>query len=319
MKKASLISMCLMFGMVSTTFSQSFNIDFLFNPGITLGSEYLMPSVINDSMDFQISKYSFQFSQPLKTKVGVKGLDLKKISFKKVDAKASQFFLNYNFSVIQPTMTGSDNYENLYKGGFGFTVVTASFKKGIWIYSANVYATENSTTLTKSFTPNVRGYIANIKTKNLKTFYIFGGGLLLHQGQLIPFPLLGMKTKLASKLRTEIILPVHIKLNYSINKKVSLDVVAHYNGINTVYRNGSTYNNKDKTLNVRQLKTCVALNAKISKHFKLKIEAGYSSFQRFHSWETKMSKSIGGSPYIGVSVNYNFGRSVFGNFMNKTE
>ena len=116
--------MCLMFGMVSTTFSQSFNANFLFNPGITLGSEYLMPSTINDSTDFQLSKYNFQFSQPLKTKVGVKGLDLKNFSFKKLDAKASQFFLNYNLSVIQPTITGDNKYENLYKGGFGFKKIT---------------------------------------------------------------------------------------------------------------------------------------------------------------------------------------------------
>ena len=319
MKKASLISMCLMFGVVPKTFSQSFNIDFLFNPGITLSSEYLKPSAINDSTDFQLSKYNFQFSQPLKTKVGLKGLDLKNFSFKKLDAKASQFFLNYNFSVIQPTITGDNKYENLYKGGFGFTAITASFKKGIWMYSANVYATENSTTLTKSFTPNFRGYIANIKTKSLKTFYIFGGGLLVHQGQFIPFPLLGLKTKLAKKLRIEIILPVHVKLNYRINKKINVDAVTHYNGINTVYRAGSAYSSTDQTVNVRQLKTYMALNAKVSKHFKLKIEAGYASFQRLYSWNDKSSRSINSAPYVGVSINYNFGKSVFGNFMNQAE
>jgi len=311
--------MYLMFGMVSTTFSQSFNADFLFKPGITLGSEYLLPSAINDSSDFQLSKYNFQFSQPLKTKFGAEGLDLKNFSFKKLDVKASQFFLNYNFSLIQPTITGYNKYENLYKGGFGFTAITASFKKGIWMYSANFYATENSTTLTKSFTPNFRGYIANIKTKNLKTFYIFGGGFLVHQGQFIPFPLLGLKIKSSKKLRIEIILPVHVKLNYRINKKINVDGVAHYNGINTVYRVGSTYSSTDQTVNARQLKTYMALNAKVSKHLKFKIEAGYASFQRLYTWNNKASKSINSAPYVGVSINYNFGKSVFGNFMNQAE
>jgi hypothetical protein len=311
--------LCLVFGISATTFGQSFNLDFLFNPGITLGSEYLMPSAINDSTDFQLSKYNFQFSQPLKTKVGVKGLDLKNFSFKKLDAKASQFFLNYNFSVIQPNISDNNQFENLYKGGFGFTAITASLKKGVWMYSANVYATEDSSTLTDNFTPNFRGYVANVKTKNLKTFYIFGGGLLVHQGQFIPFPLLGFKTKLAPKLRTEIILPVHIKLNYRVNKKISFDAVAHYNGINTVYRAGSAFNSTDQTVNLRQLKTYMALNAKLSSHFKLKLEAGYSSFQRFYSWNTKTSESIDAAPYVGVSINYNFGKSVFGNFMNQAE
>lgn len=319
MKKASVILVFILFGVVTNSYSQSFNLDFLFNPGVTLGTEYLTPSKINDSTDFQLSKYKFQFSQPLKTKVGVKGLDLKNFSFKKLDAKASQFFLNYNFSVIQPNVTDNNQFENLYKGGFGFTAISASLKKGVWMYSANVYATENTTTLKENFTPNFRGYIANVKTKNLKTFYIIGGGFLVHQGQFIPFPLLGLKTKLAPKLRTEIILPVHVKLNYRLNKNVNLDAVAHYNGINSVYRGGSTYNNTDQTVNVRQLKTYMALNAKISKHYKIKFEAGYSSFQRFYSWNNKTSESINGAPYVGASINYNFGKSVFGNFMNQAE
>jgi len=306
-------------GCLGSSYSQSLNVDFLFNPGITLGTEYIMPSALNDSADFQLTKYNFQFSQPLKTKVGIKGLDLKNFSFKKLDAKASQLFLNYNVSVIQPNVTDNNSFETLYKAGFGFTAVTASVRKGIWLYSANLYATENNTTLGKSFTPNFRGYIANVKTKNLKTFYIFGGGLLVHQGQFIPFPLLGIKTKLAKKIRLEILLPVHAKLNYRINKKMNLDAVVNYNGINTVYREGSKFNNDDQTINFRQLKMYLALNNKLGKHYKIKFEAGYSSLQRFYTWNNKSSQTISAAPYVGTSINYNFGKSVFGNFMNRAE
>lgn len=316
--KNTILILFLTLGIAESSFSQALSLDFLFNPGVTGGFEYLVPSSINDSTDFQLSKFHLQFSQPLKTKVGVKGLDLKNFSFKKLDAKASQFFLNYNFSVLQPNITDNNSYENIYKGGFGFTAITASFRKGIWMYSANVYASENSS-LSKSFTPNFRGYVANVRTKNLKTFYVFGGGLLVHQGKFIPFPLLGLKTKLASKLRTEIILPVHVKLNYRFNKKVSLDAVAHYNGINTVYRQGGAFSNSDHTINLRQLKTFLALNTKMGKHYKVKVEAGYASFQRFYSWQNKSSQSIDPSPYLGVTINYNFGKSIFGNFMNQTD
>ena len=317
--KFSVVIIISSIGMIPSVYAQSLNLDFLFNPGLTGGYEYLAPSSINDSTDFQLSKYNFQFSQPLKTKIGVKGLDLKNFSFKKLDAKASQFFLNYNLSVIQPTINDNATYENLYKGGFGFTAISASVRKGIWVYSANAYATENSTTISNSFTPNFRGYVANVRTKNLKTFYLFGGGFLVHQGQFIPFPLLGFKTKLAPKLRTEIILPVHVKLNYRFSKKMSLDAVAHYNGINTVYRQGSAYNNTDQTINVRQLKTFLALNGKLGRNYKVKIEAGYASFQRFYAWDNKTSQTIGAAPFVGVSINYNFGKSVFGNFMNQAE
>jgi len=299
--------------------AQSINVDFLFSPGVTLGTEYLMPSAINDSTDFQLSKYNFKYNQPLKTKIGIKGLKFKDFSFKKLDAKASQIFLNYSFSIIQPSLTDNNSYEKLYKVGFGVTAITASIRKGIWLYSGNISATENTTTLSENLTPNFRGYFANIKTKNLKTFYFYGAGLVINQGQFIPFPLLGIKTKLGSKLRTEIILPLHIKFNYRFNNKVNLDIVTHFNGINSVYREGSTFKNNDQTLNFRQLKSYIALNSKLGKHYKIKIEGGYSSFQQIYSWSDKTSQKIDSAPYVAISVNYHFGKSVFGNFINQAE
>ena len=168
--------------------------------------------------------------------------------------------------------------------------------------------------------PNFRTYVANIKTKNLKTFYFYGAGLLVNQGKIIPFPLLGLKTRLgSSNFRAELIIPLHAKLNYRFNKKVNIDAVAHFNGINTVYRYGSAFNDNDQTLNFRQLKTYLALNAKLGGHYKLKIEGGYSSLQQFYSWSNKSTQKIDAAPYIGISINYYFGKSIFGTFMSQGE
>tara|TARA_B100000809_G_scaffold105206_1_gene103718 strand:- start:9412 stop:10359 length:948 start_codon:yes stop_codon:yes gene_type:complete len=302
--------------LVNVGFSQSLNIDFIFNPGIALGTEYLMPSALNDSTDFQLSKYKIQFSQPLKTKVGI---DLKGFNFKEMDAKASQLFLDYNFNVIQPNLTDDNYFETIYTGGVGLTAVKASLRNGIWIYSANIFASENKTTFSESFVPNFRGYVANIKTKDLKTFYFYGAGLLVQQGRLVPFPLLGIKTKIASKFRVELILPVHLKLNYRINKKVSIHGIVSYNGINTVYRQGSTFNGNDQSIYLRQLKTNLSLNAKFGKHYKVKLDVGYASLQQLYSWNNKTGQSLASATFVGFSLNYNFGKSVFGNFMNKGE
>lgn len=304
-------------GIVIPIHSQSFNTGILFNPGVTLGTEYLMPSAINDSTNFQLTKYKVQFSQPLKTKIGIKGLTLKDFNFKKLDAKASQLFLDYTFSVAQPVIT-DNNLKNIYKAGIGLTAITASARKGIWIYSAKVFASENEETLTKSFTPNFRGFVANIKTKNFKTFYFYGAGLLVNQGKLIPFPLLGLKTRLgSSNFRAELIIPLHAKLNYRFNSKVNLDAVVHFNGINTIYRDGSAYEGNDKTLNFSQLKTYLALNSQLGKQYKFKIEGGYSNFQQIYSWENKTTQKVDAAPYIGASLTYSFGKSVFGNFVNQ--
>ena len=319
MKKGLIITVYFLLGIVITTFSQSFNVNFLFKPGVTVATESVMPSAVNDSIDFQLKKYSFQFSQPLKTKVGIKGLSLKDFSLKKLDVKGSQLFLNYTFSVIQPKLTNDNSFENLYKGGIGLTAITASIKKGIWLYAANVYATENSTTIKEGLTPNLRAYVANIKTKNLKTFYFYGGGILVNQGKVIPFPLLGLRTKLAPRLRTELIIPLHFKLNYRFNSKLNLDGVAHFNGINTIYREGSAFQGNDQTLNLRQLKTYLALNCKIGKHYRLKFEGGYSSMQQIYSWSERTSQKLDAAPYVGIAFNYSFGKSVFGNFINQAE
>lgn len=297
--------------------SQSFNTGILFSPGVTVGGEYLMPSQLNSSTDFQLSKFNLKFTQPLKTKIGI---DLKNFNFKKMDAKASQIFLNYNFGVGQPKVTDNNNFENIYKVGIGITALSASIRKGIWLYSANVYADENSETFTKSLTPNFRAYVANIKTKNLKTFYFYGAGLLVNQGQLIPFPLLGLKTRLGkSDFRAELIVPLHAKLNYRFNKKVNMDAVVHFNGINTVYRQGSGYADDDITFNLRQLKTYLALNTKLGSHYKLKVEGGYSVLQKITSWEGNYRQKVDPAPYVGLTFSYNFGKSVFGTFMSQGE
>ena len=298
-----------------SVFSQSFTTGFLFSPGLTLGGEYLAPSSINDSTDFQLNRYNFKFIQPLKTKIGI---DLKNFNFKKMDAKASQIFLNYNLGVTQPSVTDNKNFENIYRFGIGVTALTASVRKGIWLYSFNIFASENKETLTKNFTPNFRGYIANIKTKNLKTFYFYGAGLLVNQGQFIPFPLLGLKTRLgSSNFRVEIIIPLHTKLNYRFNSKVNMDAVVYFNGISTVYRKGSGYSDNNQTLNFRQLKTYLALNTKLGSNYKLKIEGGYAMLQEIKAWEGGYSQKLDPTPYVGLSFNYNFGKSVFGTFMSQ--
>ena len=63
----------------------------------------------------------------------------------------------------------------------------------------------------------------------------------------------------------------------------------------------------------------MALNAKLGGHYKLKIEGGYSSLQQFYSWSNKSTQKIDAAPYIGISINYYFGKSIFGTFMSQGE
>ncbi len=301
-------------GEISAVVAQSLTVDFLFNPGLNIGAEYLAPSTIKDSITFQLSKFNMRYSQPLRTKVGV---DFKKLDFKKMDAKANQLFLEYQFNAIQPQGTQPNNFKTIVKGSIGLMAISASLRKGIWMYSGALYFSENNTSFTQNFTPNFKGYLANVKTKNFKTFYFYGGGLLIHQGQLLPFPLLGVKTKLAKKLRVEVVLPITIKLNYRVNKKLSFDAVANYSGINTVSRAGSAFKGTNQSLNLAQVKTYVAANGKMNTHYRVRLELGISSFTQLQLWRNKETQSLRSAPFVGVSIHYNFGKSIFGNFMNK--
>lgn len=316
MKKKFLIIIFLCLSSVNQLFAQSFHVDFLFNPGTTFGTDYLFPSAINDSTDFQLIKYKLQFVKPLKTKFGV---DLKNFDFKKMDAKANQVFLTSKLNVSQPALSDNNYFENIYKGEIGIMAITASIRNGIWIYSANIYAEENGTTLKESFTPNFRGYIANINIKNLKFIYFYGVGLAINQGKFYPVPVFGFRTKIAPKLRAELIVPVHVKLNYEISNKVNLDLASYFSGINAIYREGSAFQGNDNTLNLRQLKIYLGLNAKLGKHYKLKTEVGYAGLQKIDALSSDYNQKVQAAPYLSISFNYHFGKSVFANFINREE
>jgi len=301
------------------TQAQSFNVDFLFNPSITLGTEYIPSSTINDSTNFTFIKHKAQFVLPLKTKFGVKGLKLKNFSFKKLDAKASQLFLTSNLNIIKPTANKSNNFSTIYAGNIGFTALTASIKKGIWLYAANINFAENSTTIIKSSMPNFSGYIAKIKVKSLKFAYFYGISLTTNQGKIYPLPIFGVRQKFNKKLSASLVFPVQVKLIYKASKNIKINLATNFDGINTIYRVGSVIKNNDNSINYRQLKTYLGVNTKINTHFKLYFEAGYASFRKFTAISTDYAASINPAYYLSFSINYRFGKSVFNNFLNNVQ
>ncbi|MDT8410920.1 MAG: DUF6268 family outer membrane beta-barrel protein [Vicingaceae bacterium] len=292
--------------------AQSFSVNNLFNAGATLGVDHPTLGAIDDSTDFQMTKYKFQFVKPLRTKLGVA---LKDFNIKKADAKASQIFLATKFSVAQPSITNAQ-LDNIYKGEIEFTAITASMRNGIWVYAANFYAEESNASLNQSFTPNFRAYTAYINIKNLKMVHFYGATVVINQGKIVPLPLVGFRVKFNARTKLEFIVPVHLKLNYALNRKVNFDLAGYFSGINAVSREGSVLQNDDNTVNLRELKTYLAVNTTVGKHYKLKMEAGYAFLRKLHGINTDFKQDVASAPYISFSLNYNFGHSVFGSFIN---
>ena len=315
--KNKLILILLLIFAVCKTNAQSFNLDFLFSSGLTLGADYTPNAAINDSTDFQFTKYKIQYVHPLKTKFGVKGLDLKNFNFKKLDAKASQIFLNTRFNAIEPTLSQNNFYKTVYNGEVGITAVTASVRNGIWLYSANVNFSENRNTIKESPMPNFLGYIANVRIKSTKFMYFYGMSLTVNQGRFFPIPIFGMTGKLANNLNATLIFPVQAKITYKASKTIKLDLTTNFDALNSVYREGSVLQNNDNSLNYRQLKSYLGLRAKLNKQFELSLEGGYSSFKKIYAVNSDYSQTIDASFYGSFSIRYRFGKSVFDNFLSK--
>ena len=316
MKKITLL-IALFITITHNTNAQSFNTVFLFGPGLTTGVDYVPNSSINDSTDFQFTKYKVQYVHPLKTKIGVKGLNLKDFNFKNLDAKASQIFFNTRFNIIQPTLIENNFYENIYSGTVGITALTASIKNGVWLYSANIYFSENETTITKSPMPNFLGYIANVRVKSLEFMYFYGASLAVNQGKIVPIPIFGFTAKIASKLNVTLLFPVQAKITYKATKTIKLELATNYDVLNTIHRSGSSFQNNNNSINYSQLKTYVGLNTKLNSNFELLFEGGYSAFKKINTIHSDFSQNVAASWYGSFSVRYRFGKSVFENFLNK--
>lgn len=286
--------------------AQSLYLDFLFNAGVTYSSEIHAPSTVNDSVNFGFHKHRLNFIVPLKTKLGV---ELKNLDFKKMDAKASQLFLTAGGGFNQVSFD-ERNEKGIYRGNIGVTGINAGIRNGIWMYSANVFFNESEQSFKKNFTPNFRGYLAKIKVKNLDFIYFYGAALVVNQGRIIPVPIGGFHKKIASNFRATVIFPIEAKINKKLSSKLNMDLGVNYDGINTIYREGSFFQNNDQTVNYRQLKPYLAANTKIE-DFKIRMELGWSTFQSYYQFGED-SQTVKGTPYLAISLNYQLGHSLFG-------
>jgi hypothetical protein len=310
MSKKIIIAVLICWGKV--TFSQSLQLDFLFSSGLTYSSEFHGTAQVNDSVDFNFNKHQLQFVLPLKTKIN---LDLKKLDFKKMNLSSSQLFLTSKIGLNQSSFTDKST-NNIYKASIGITGLNAGIRQGIWIYSANIYVDESDKSYNGNLVPNFRGYGGRVKVKSFDFIYFYGAGLVVNQGKFYPVPILGFQKKVAKNLKARIVFPIEAKLNYKANSKLNFDIGANFDGLNTIYRQGSVFNDTDGSVNYRQLKPYIALNTKIAKQFKLKLEGGMSVAQQYTVIQKDYSENLGASYYVAFSLNYQFGKSLFGQFVN---
>lgn len=290
--------------------SQSFNFGFLFKPGITVGAEYNPEATFADSGSFSYMKYRTQLTIPLKTKLDV--------SLKKLDISSSQTFFTFNTSV-RDSKIGFGNeqfHSNIYTGSVGITLLKAGLRKGIWLYSANLSISESENSIQSNPKLNFLGYLVHIKLGGLKFIHFYGAAAVYNQGKFIPAPILGFNVKLAKKTRWMLILPIQSKITYKISNKNSVDFAVTLSGFNSVVKDKFLTNETEAILNYRHLKTFIGYNQKIGKTFRLITEFGFSSLRTLKFSESLYDNSykISPTPYIAVSLQIKFNKSLLDNF-----
>ena len=294
-------------------YSQSYNVRNVFNSGATGGVEILSPSSIDDTSNFQLAKYKVQFVKVLRTKE----VDLEDFDMECNHAKANQLFLMSKFSIAKPRLSENNYFESIYSGRLELIYITASKRRGVWMHSANVSATESNESFKNSFTPNFRAFSIYAHVKNLNFIPFIGPGVGINQGRFFALPIFGFWTKLSPKLTAEIIVPIHAKIKYNLADRVEFELATSYSGIHAVYRKGSIYNGDDNTINLQQLKSHIGINTRLSKFYKVKLEFGYAFLQELDVLSTDYTQKMAPMSYFNISFNYNFGNSILYKFFNE--
>ena len=314
MKKLYFLTIVLNFGVLSEAFTQSFDARSVFNSGATFGVEYLAPSSLNDSTNFQLTKYKMQFLKVLRTKE----VDLNKFDMDSDDAKANQLFLSSKFSLSDPSISENNYFRKQFKAELELIYITASKKRGVWFHGVNINAEENNETFPANLSPNFRAYSVYIHAKNLNFIPFIGPSFSVTQGNLFLLPIFGFRAKLSENLAAELIAPIHAKLKYNYKDKAELEFAVAYSGIHTVYRE-SSYLNKNDGLNLQQLKIHLGVNTRLYKYYKFKVELGYAFLQELDPISYDNSQKMGARPFVNFSFNYNFGNSILYKFFNEAK
>ena len=307
-----LITILILFVLGSSCYGQSFDVRSIFNSGATFGIEYLAPSSINDSLNFQLTKYKIQFVKVLRTKE----VDIERFNIEHHNARANQLFLSSKFSLANPTLSDYNYFRRQFKVEFELIYITISKKRGVWFHSTNLNAEENNETFPAKLSPNFRANSIYIHAKNLNFVPFIGPGISITQGKFYVLPIFGFGAKMHKNLRVELIVPVHAKLKYNYKNKAELEFSTAYSGIQTVYREG-IYLNTNRSLNLKQLKMHLGVSARLNEYYKFKVELGYASLQRLDGVSLDYYQKMGGSPFINFSFNYNFGNSILYSFFNE--
>jgi hypothetical protein len=294
-------------GISSPIKAQQFEVDQInqfFRPRIKLDTRYYFPASFTDTIgDFGLTDVQISFTSPIKSKLD---LDLKHLK----DTKIKQTLITARGGYKQLN-TGFDNSSPhaLVNASIGLMGISLNTKMKVNFYSFNLGFAEENTTM-HQIQPRANFILGQMKIKGLRKSYHYGF-LLAYSDQLIlPIPFFGAELPLNKSFAFYFTLPAQIGLNYKPNKKLSTNLFFTFDG----FRSGYKYNNERENVNFSGFQSAANVRYKFAKFLFVKLESGYDVRNKIRittGTKTKETFDFNNTAYILLSLNMNFGKSVF--------
>jgi len=301
------LSACLLLTSVTAVNAQHFALSRLFYPNVTLKADYAVPSSLNGTQDFGMTRTGFLGIIPVQSEVQL-GYSLKK----KFDLRAVHTVMLAQYNQIQPTIEGKNNPENGYKTlSLGVIRLQASIKDRLWVYGGGLGITETNETFF-SPQPFFWGGAARMHILGLRTQIMYGSVLTYNQ-KLRFVPVLGVNKGLGKHWRASALLPFMANVNYKATKWFNVDMLAGLNGYSGGFQVQTPEEKKLMRENYRHIKTGISANAHLFTALNISLEAGISTFRQLRTFNSARqnltSERPATTPYIGASVRYITSRS----------
>ena len=298
---------CLLIISTCSVQAQHFALSRLFYPNVTLKADYTVPSSMNGTQDYGLTRSGFFGIIPVQSEVQL-GYSLKK----KLDLRAVHTVMLAQFTQIQPTVDSKNLPDNGYNTlSLGVIRMQASLKDRLWVYGGGLGMTETNQTF---FTPQpfFWGGAARMHILGLRTQLMYGTVLSYNQ-KLRFIPVLGFNKGLGRHWRASALLPFMADVNYKATPWFNIDMLAGLNGYSGGFQIQTPEEKMNRRENYRNIKIGASANVHLFSVINISLEAGVTTFRQIRTFnsarENLTSYTPATTPYIGASVRYITSRS----------
>lgn len=294
----------------------------LYRPRIVCDAAWNAPSHLADTgTSFSSLRTGFSGSFPLRTKLGVNfspdfsSLKFKDILKNSVKVKASQLMAGFRigYGQVTPGFALSPQ-QNIGYASASILGLHLDSRYRVLFYSIGLGISEASL---QSTVPMYSGIIGRMHLRSLRKMYFYGIALAGSGGVPIPVPFIGGAFPVARSWSFRVSLPVSMELRYQRKGFVGTGGIRL-----TGMRTGLILDETRMPLTYAGLQYGISMEQKLGKQIQLFVCGGYVTPGQVtlgKRSEPEGQYRLVGSPFLQGGVRMYFGRSIWGNMLQKLE